>query len=49
VILGTMPLLRAGVVSDATIIVDAKSGISGAGRAAKINTLFAETHDTVTP
>ena len=49
VILGTMPLLRAGVVTDATIIVDAKSGISGAGRAAKINTLFAEAHDTVTP
>jgi N-acetyl-gamma-glutamyl-phosphate reductase len=49
VILGTMPLFRAGVVTDATIIVDAKSGISGAGRAAKINTLFAEAHDTVTP
>ena len=49
VILGAMPLLRAGVVSDATIIVDAKSGISGAGRAPKLNTLFAETHDTVTP
>lgn len=49
VILGTMPLLDAGVVTDGTIIVDAKSGISGAGRAAKLNTLFAETHDTVTP
>jgi N-acetyl-gamma-glutamyl-phosphate reductase len=31
------------------MIVDAKSGISGAGRAPKLNTLFAETHDTVTP
>ena len=49
VILGTMPLFDAGVVTDGTIIVDAKSGISGAGRAAKINTLFGETHDTVTP
>lgn len=49
VILGAMPLLKAGVVTDATIIVDAKSGISGAGRAPKLNTLFAETHDTVTP
>ncbi|MBM4411986.1 MAG: N-acetyl-gamma-glutamyl-phosphate reductase [Chloroflexi bacterium] len=49
VILGAMPLLKAGVVTDTTIIVDAKSGISGAGRAPKLNTLFAETHDTVTP
>lgn len=49
VILGTMPLLRAGVVTDPTIIVDAKSGVSGAGRAAKVNMLFGEIHDTVTP
>lgn len=49
VILGAMPLLRSGLVTDRTIIVDAKSGISGAGRAPKLNTLFAETHDTVTP
>jgi N-acetyl-gamma-glutamyl-phosphate reductase len=49
VILGAMPILKAGVMTDATIIVDAKSGISGAGRAPKLNTLFAETHDTVTP
>ena len=49
VILGSMPLLRSGLVTDCTIIVDAKSGISGAGRAPKLNTLFAETHDTVTP
>ncbi len=49
VILGTLPLVEAGVITDSTIIVDAKSGISGAGRSAKLNTLFAETHDTVTP
>jgi N-acetyl-gamma-glutamyl-phosphate reductase len=37
------------VVTDPTIIVDAKSGVSGAGRAAKVNMLFGEIHDTVTP
>ncbi|MFZ9858351.1 MAG: N-acetyl-gamma-glutamyl-phosphate reductase [Roseiflexaceae bacterium] len=49
VILGAMPILKAGIMTDSTIIVDAKSGISGAGRAPKLNTLFAEAHDTVTP
>ena len=49
VILGMLPLLQAGVLTDPTIIVDAKSGISGAGRSAKVNVIFAETHDTVTP
>lgn len=49
VILGLMPLLNAGVLTDPTVIVDAKSGISGAGRSAKVNVIFGETHDTVTP
>lgn len=40
--LGLMPLLRQGLLTNDSIIVDAKSGISGAGRSAKINMLFSE-------
>jgi N-acetyl-gamma-glutamyl-phosphate reductase len=42
VVLGLAPLLRAGVVVPDTIIVDSKSGASGAGRAAQTGTLFCE-------
>jgi len=42
VILGLAPLLQAGVVEPETIIVDSKSGASGAGRAAQTGTLFCE-------
>ncbi len=37
-----VPLLRAGAVSTEDIIIDAKSGVSGAGRALKESMLFAE-------
>ncbi|WGF86840.1 N-acetyl-gamma-glutamyl-phosphate reductase [Marinivivus vitaminiproducens] len=36
------PLLEAGLINPASIIVDAKSGVSGAGRAAKESSLFTE-------
>ena len=42
VILGILPLLRGGLIEIADIIVDAKSGISGAGRRATINSSFCE-------
>jgi N-acetyl-gamma-glutamyl-phosphate reductase len=42
VILGLAPLLKAGVIEPETIIVDSKSGASGAGRAAQTGTLFCE-------
>jgi len=42
VILGLAPLLQTGVIEPETIIVDAKSGASGAGRAAQTGTLFCE-------
>jgi N-acetyl-gamma-glutamyl-phosphate reductase len=45
VILGLAPLLHAGVLDPATIIVDAKSGVSGAGRAAKVDMLYCEVND----
>jgi len=40
--LGLMPLLKHQLISDETIIADAKSGSSGAGRAAKTDLLFSE-------
>lgn len=39
-VLPLAPLLRAGVISETGIIVDAASGVSGAGRAPKENTTF---------
>lgn len=43
--LGFMPLLEAGLVDDAQLIADAKSGVSGAGRKLAQDFLFAETGD----
>lgn len=42
VILGLAPLLKAGVVEPESLIIDAKSGASGAGRVAQTGTLFCE-------
>jgi N-acetyl-gamma-glutamyl-phosphate reductase len=42
VILGLAPLLRAEIIEPETIIVDSKSGTSGAGRTAQTGTLFCE-------
>ena len=36
------PLLKAGLIDAETIIIDAKSGVTGAGRAAKESSLFTE-------
>lgn len=43
-LLGLVPLARAGVV-DGPVVIDAKSGTTGAGRAAKIEQLFAEVNE----
>lgn len=43
--LGFMPLLEAGVVDVGSLIADAKSGVSGAGRKAEVHNLFAEASD----
>jgi N-acetyl-gamma-glutamyl-phosphate reductase len=45
-LLACVPALRAGLV-EADIIVDAKSGVSGAGRDAKVGNLFAEVNESV--
>ena len=41
-ILGLAPLLAGGFIEPTGIIIDAKSGVSGAGRAPKLGTLFSE-------
>ncbi|HEB49807.1 MAG TPA: N-acetyl-gamma-glutamyl-phosphate reductase [Desulfobulbus sp.] len=45
VTLGLAPLLREKLIDPATIIIDSKSGTSGAGRAASVATLFCEVTD----
>ena len=45
-ILALYPLLEAGVISPEDIIIDAKSGVSGAGRAAELGSLFCEVNET---
>ncbi|MCX7634734.1 MAG: N-acetyl-gamma-glutamyl-phosphate reductase [Syntrophales bacterium] len=42
IILGLAPVLKAGLIDPATIIVDAKSGVSGAGREPVVSSLFCE-------
>lgn len=46
-ILGITPLLRAGLVDSDPIIVDAKSGISGAGRGLNLNSHYPESTENV--
>ncbi len=45
VTLGLLPLLRAQAIDLDSIIADAKSGVSGAGRGAAVGSLFAEVGD----
>lgn len=44
-ILGVAPLLAKKIVDTKSIIVDSKSGVSGAGRGAKLESLFAEINE----
>jgi N-acetyl-gamma-glutamyl-phosphate reductase len=46
-ILGLAPFLKGGWIEPTGIIIDAKSGVSGAGRTPKLNTLFAECNESV--
>lgn len=45
-LLGLLPLVEAGLVRPGSIVVDAKSGVSGAGREAKLGSLFCEVSDS---
>ncbi len=46
-ILGLAPLLKTGWIEPTGIIIDAKSGVSGAGRTPKLGTLFSECNEAV--
>jgi N-acetyl-gamma-glutamyl-phosphate reductase len=46
-LLGLVPLARAGRIGEGVVIVDSKSGASGAGRAAKTELLFCEIEESV--
>lgn len=46
-ILGLAPLVAGGLIEPTSIIVDAKSGISGAGRTPQLKTLFSECNESV--
>jgi N-acetyl-gamma-glutamyl-phosphate reductase len=48
VLLGLLPLAAAGLL-DGQVIVDAKSGVSGAGRSLSLKTHFAETNENFAP
>ncbi|SKA89511.1 N-acetyl-gamma-glutamyl-phosphate reductase [Paucidesulfovibrio gracilis DSM 16080] len=45
-ILGLCPVLARGLVETDGIVIDSKSGTSGAGRKAKVGSLFCEVHDS---
>jgi len=44
-ILGMAPLLKNGLVDTKKIVVDSKSGVSGAGRSAKLDLIYAEVNE----
>ena len=46
-ILTLYPLVRSGLIDPDTIIIDAKSGTSGAGRGAKVANLFCEVNENM--
>jgi N-acetyl-gamma-glutamyl-phosphate reductase len=49
VLLALVPLVRAGLVDADDLVIDAKSGVTGAGRGLKQNTLFAEAGEGLSP
>lgn len=46
-ILTVYPLVKEGIIDPNTLIIDAKSGTSGAGRGAKVNNLFCEVNENI--
>ena len=49
VLLALLPLIKDGLVTTDGIIIDAKSGVSGAGRSLKQNILFSEAGEGLSP
>ena len=48
-ILALAPLLKAGAIAPRGIVIDAKSGVTGAGRSPKAHLHFPETNENLTP
>lgn len=46
-ILSIYPLLREGILEPDSVIIDAKSGTSGAGRSAKVSNLYCEVNENI--
>lgn len=46
-ILSLYPAVKEGIIDPHTIIIDAKSGTSGAGRGAKVSNLFCEVNESI--
>lgn len=44
-----LPLVKAGLIDASDLVIDAKSGVSGAGRSLKQNVLFCEAGEGMTP
>ncbi|KQT86319.1 N-acetyl-gamma-glutamyl-phosphate reductase [Aurantimonas sp. Leaf443] len=49
VLLALIPLAKAGLIDVSDIVIDAKSGVSGAGRGLKENVLFCEAGEGLSP
>ena len=49
ILLPLLPLLKAGLIAPAAIIADSLSGVSGAGRKAELDYLFAECNESARP
>ena len=45
--LSTYPLVKEGLIDPDTIIIDAKSGTSGAGRGSKVDSLYCEVNENI--
>ncbi len=46
-ILSLLPLVKEGLIDTSTIVIDAKSGVSGAGRGVNIDTLYCECNESI--
>ncbi len=46
-ILALAPFIKAGLVDPQTLIIDSKSGVSGAGRSPKLTTLYPECNESI--
>lgn len=46
-ILSAYPLVKEGLIDHRSLIIDAKSGVSGAGRSAKVDNLYCEVNENI--